>query len=627
MPEEYKKRKPVQYLNKDFGSFREKLIDYAKQYFPDTYNDFNESSPGMMFIEMASYVGDVLSFYIDHQAKETMLMHAEERSNVVDLAKSLGYKAKAIAPAYVDLDIYQILPVLGSGTSATPDYRYALKIEQGMVVASAESPEVKFSTLRNLDFKATGSESDTTTVYTIDDSTGDPTSYLIKKTMPAISGELKTQAFTFESPKKFDRVRIDSTKVIKIDSVNDGDGNKWYEVPYLAQDTIFDEIANDRTNNPHGSGSSEDAPYLLKLRRTARRFTTGLAFNNKTELHFGAGISADPDELIIPSPETIGNTLDRGNTSTLDVAFDPANMMCTRAYGQAPANTTLTVSYLEGGGLASNVGSGILNKVESVTYSMDEDGLDGDTLATSKSSLAVTNTFGATGGRNEETVEEIRQNALGAYATQNRAVTKEDYLSRVYTMPARFGSIAKAFMVQNDFVNNEEDPEQTNPLALDLYILAYDGSKTLTNCNRTTKENLQTYLGKFRMLTDAINIRNGFVVNIGVDFEVLTLPAYNGKEVLAKVLDRVRRYFSIEKWQFNQPIMLASLSAEMDKVDGVQTISNITIKNNVSTDSGYSGNIYDIDAATYNNIIYTSQDPMIFEIKYPDKDVRGKIIG
>ena len=626
MPGE-KSNKPVQYLNKDFGGFRERLIDFAKSYFPDTYNDFNESSPGMMFIEMAAYVGDVLSYYVDHQAKESLLVHAEERENVVDMARALGYKAKAVTPAYVNLEVYQILPTVGTGGTAAPDYSYALKFDPGMVIESEENADIKYTSVIGCDFAASSSFDPTTvSVYTIDDQTGDPTSYLLKKSIKAVSGEEKEETFQFTTPIKFDKIRLNSTKVITIDSVTDSDGNRWYEVPYLAQDTIFEEIANDSFNAPQSQAQRAEVPYLLKLRRTARRFTTGLAFNNKTELYFGAGISTDPDELIIPNPEIIGNSLDRGPKASLDVSFDPANMMFTKAYGQAPQNTTLTVKYLEGGGLLANVGSGVLNKINSVDFSMDEDGLNGDTLTTVKDSLAVTNPQPATGGGDEETVEEIRYNALGSYSTQNRAVTKEDYLARVYAMPPRFGSIAKAFIVQNDFVASDEVAE-SNPLALDLYVLTYNSDKRLTNVNDITKQNLQQYLEQYRILTDAINIRNGFIVNVGIDFELLPLPSYNGKEVLIKVIEKVKDYFNLDKWQFNQPIMISTLSAEMDRVEGVQTISNLVVKNNVSIDSGYSGNVYDIDDATFNNIIYPSQDPMIFEVRYPEKDIRGKIVG
>jgi hypothetical protein len=298
-------------------------------------------------------------------------------------------------------------------------------------------------------------------------------------------------------------------------------------------------------------------------------------------------------------------------------------MMQTRAYGQAPSSA-LTIKYLKGGGIASNVPSGAINKIITKNINLDEDGLESSVVTIVKESLAVTNEKPASGGRSAETNEEIRQNALGAYASQNRAVTKEDYVSRVYAMPPKFGSIAKAYIASDDKISNSSEP---NPLALNLYVLSYDVSNNLATTNTTTKKNLQTYLSQYRILTDGINIKDGFPINIGIDFEIVILPSFNGKEVLAQTIDMIKKYFDIDKWQFNQPIMIGDLVAKMSVVEGVQAVSKIEIKNNASADSGYSGNSYNIGSATINNVVYPSQDPCIFEIKYPDKDIRGKIVG
>ena len=635
--------KDIKYLNKDFSGFRDSLVEFAKNYFPDTYNDFNESSPGMMFIEMSSYVGDVLSYYTDYQLRESLLSQAQERVNILDIAHSLGYKAKPTVPAYVDLSVYQWLPAIEDGSgNAIPDMSYALKIPTGMAIDAESNSDVKFTTVEEVNFVQTGSANTNVTVYSLDDTTGEPNAYLIKTKVRAVSGESKSETFTITEAKKFQKLKLGVKDIIQIQSVIDADTNKWYNVPYLAQDTIFEELQNNSSNDPTTSADTNETPYLLNLRRTARRFTTKIDKDNYTELLFGAGISSNPDELITPNPSTIGNVLQIGETSKLDVSFDPANMMFTRAYGKAPSSN-LTVTYLSGGGLKSNVVSGDLTKISDNSFNIDEDGLDASTLQTVKDSLAVTNEQPATGGRSFETNEEIRQNALASYASQNRAVTKEDYIARVYAMPAKFGSLAKAYITKDDVVNNlvttdvvgdqpqGNPPNSTettiNPLALNLYVLSYDLNSNMTVANDTTKRNLQTYLSQYRLLTDAINIRNGFVINIGIDFEIIVLPSFNGKEVLAKTIDRVKKYFDVSTWQFNQPILLNDLAAKLSVVDGVQALVNIQIKNNVSEASGYSGNEYNIDAATSNNVIYPSQDPCIFEIKYPDSDIRGKVVG
>tara|TARA_R110002012_G_scaffold186759_3_gene353504 strand:+ start:758 stop:2608 length:1851 start_codon:yes stop_codon:yes gene_type:complete len=613
-------KKEVKYLGRDFGSFREGLVDFAKNYFPDTYNDFNETSPGMMFMEMGAYVGDVLSYYTDYQLKESLLSAAQERANILDIANSLGYKAKATGPAHVELSVYLWVPATGSAGAKVPNMNYALTIPQGMEVAG-NSAGGDFTTLEDANFANTGSTKTTVSVFSLDGT--DPDAFLIKTKVKAISGQSTTETYTPTQATKFDKFKLNANNVIAIESVVDSDNNVWYEVPYLAQDTIFEQVSNKASVDPTAAADANDSPYLLKLRRTARRFTTRINKDNYTELNFGAGVSTSPDELIVPNPSTIGNVLEIGNAAQIDVSFDPANMMHTRAYGQAPTQT-LTIKYLKGGGITSNVTSGVLNRIVSKTINLDEDGLDPTVLATVKDSIAITNESPATGGRSAETNEEIRQNALGAYASQNRAVTKEDYVSRVYAMPPKFGSIAKAYVASDDRISNSSEP---NPLALNLYVLSYDNLNNLATTNTTTKKNLQTYLSQYRILTDGINIKNGFPINIGIDFEIVVLPSFNGKQVLAQTIDMIKKYFAIDKWQFNQPIMIGDLVAKMSVVEGVQAVSKIEIKNNASADSGYSGNSYDIDSATINNVVYPSQDPCIFEVKYPDKDIRGKIVG
>lgn len=613
-------KKEVKYLGRDFGDFREGLVDFAKNYFPDTYNDFNETSPGMMFMEMGAYVGDVLSYYTDYQLKESLLSAAQERSNILDIANSLGYKAKATGPAHVELSVYLWVPATGASGAKVPNMSYALTIPQGMEV-SGDATGINFTTLEDANFANTGSAKTEVTVFSL--SGTDPDAFLIKTKVKAISGQSETEIYTPTQATKFDKFKLDANDVIAIESVIDADGNVWYEVPYLAQDTIFEQVSNKASVDPTTVDDASDSPYLLKLRRTARRFTTRINKDNYTELNFGAGISTSPDDLIVPNPSTIGNVLEIGNAAQIDVSFDPANMMQTRAYGQAPAQA-LTIKYLRGGGIDSNVTSGALNKIINKTINIDEDGLDATVLATVKDSIAITNESPATGGRSAETNEEIRQSALGAYASQNRAVTKEDYISRVYAMPPKFGTIAKAYVASDDQINNSSE---ANPLALNLYVLSYDSSNNLATTNTTTKKNLQTYLSQYRILTDGINIRNGFPINIGIDFEIVVLPSFNGKQVLAQTIDMIKKYFAIDKWQFNQPIMIGDLVAKMSVVEGVQAVSNIEIKNNASADSGYSGNSYNIGLATINNVVYPSQDPCIFEVKYPDKDIRGKIVG
>ena len=632
--------KDFKYNGRDFSQFRDRIIEFTKQYFPETYNDFNETSPGMLFIESAAMVGDVLSYYTDHALRENMLQYAQERDNLIKLARALGYKAKATVPSTVELDVFCIVPAKTVGASTDPDMAYAPVVETGMQCSTESNPDLKFTTLTEVDFTQTGSADNAVTVFSIDDTSGLPTNYLIKKQVKAISGEKKSETFTIPAVEKFKQLKLEPTNVVHVESVVDDAGNSWYEVPYLAQDTIFEQIKNTEANSPLETGNATDASYLLKLRRTARRFTTSIDSGSNTYIQFGAGISSNPDELIVPNPETIGNVLANGATQDLDKSFDPANIMFTRAYGQAPLQGTITVNYLAGGGIDSNVVSGDINTIDSKTVSLDEDGLTEAITQGVKDSIAVSNPLPATGGKDAESLDEIRYNAMSSYASQNRAVTLEDYVSRVYSMPAKFGSVAKAYVAQNDLLSSTftsqadsdviDDQSQfnyTNPLAIDLYVLAYAQDKKLQNASATANQNVQTYLSQYRMLTDAVNIRNALVCNIGIDFEIVPRMNANGKAVILRCIEALKQYFDIDKWQIYQPIIVSDVQNYLDKVEGVQMVTKLEFINKVSVSSGYSGNVYDIASATNNNIIYPSLDPMIWEIKYPDTDIRGKVVG
>ncbi len=647
-------RKEVRYLNKDFAGFRKSLMDFAKIYFPNSYNDFNESSPGMMFIEMAAYVGDVLSYYIDSQFKEMLLGQAEERKNVIALAQSFGYTPKTSVGASTNIDVFTIVPSIGSGDDWKPDLRYGMIVKENMLVTPKDKPELIFRTVEDVNFKFSSSfDPMEVSVYEYDTTTLEPQRYLLKKSAQVIAGQIKEQTFTFADPQKYAKILLELEDVIEIISVTDSNGNKWYEVPYLAQDTVFVDIENNAQNDPELSQYDDTAPYMLKLRKTPRRFIKRVRDDNRTELQFGAGVSSDPDEVLIPNPANIAQETLGTPINLLNNAFDPSNFLRTKTYGQVPNNVTLTVKYSYGGGVHTNIQANELTEIQSSEIKIDEEGLESGPLTTSKNSLACINTEPATGGRSSETLEEIRNNALAYFASQNRCVTKEDYIVRTYSMPPKYGSVAKAYIVQDeqlnqsgytksDLVENEKDKQKRkngdddrtnklptsyipNPLALNLYTLGYDGNKKLIPLSPAVKENLKQYLGQYRIITDAVNIKNAYIINIGVDFEIITMRGQNKREVLLRCVKTIKDFFEIDNWQINQPISTADLIYELGLVEGVQTVTDVTIKNLWDENLGYSGNIYDIDEAYRNKVLYPSMDPSIFEVRFPNQDIKGKV--
>ena len=616
--------KDVKYLNKDYTSFKNQLIEFAEVYFPNNFNDFSEGNPGMMFLEMAAYVGDVLSFYTDTQLRESFLTLAQEEENLYNLDYALGYSPQATKASSTNLNIFQLVPSKLDGGVNKPDYDYSLRISANSTFTTPGGRS--FYTDKLVDFSFSSSFDPTTvSVYQYDGS-NNPEYYLLKKSTQVISGQIKTEEFEIGTAERFKTITLFDSNIISIESVIDSDGNEYHEVPYLAQDTIFEEIENTGANDPSLKGFSGQTPYLIKLKKATRRFISRFKSNNELEIQFGAGNSDKADEDIIPNPDNIGLGIKDGR-SKLDIAYDPSNFLFTKAYGQAPSNTTLTVTYITGGGLDSNVNSNTITQTGQVNSVPKIQTANAGLISFIQNSLTCTNPEAAIGGGAGDTVEEIRMNTMAAFSAQKRTVTKEDYLIRTLSMPARFGRIAKAYITQDDQISplTTEANRIPNPLALNLYILGYNANKKLTTLNTATKTNLVNYLEQFRMLTDAINIKDGFVINIALDFEITTFKNYNNEEVILNCITEIQDYFNVDKWQINQPIIISEIENLIGGIRGVQTVESLSFENKSGTLAGYSQYKYDLGQATRYGVIYPSLDPSIFEIKFPNTDIKGRV--
>jgi len=546
-------RRNIQYINKDFTELRASLINYARTYFPTTYNDFSPASPGMMFMEMAAYVGDIMSFYLDNQIQETYLQYARQTNNLYELAYMFGYKPNVTQVATVDVDFYQQVPALPLNT---PDFNYTLYIPENTTVVSSISGSISFIIQDPVDFSVSSSGDPTeVNVYSVDNS-GNPVYFLLKKTRKAISSTINTTSFTFGAPQQFSTVEITANNIVGILDIIDSDGNTWYEVDYLAQDTVYDSIKNTNVNDPNLSQYQGDTPFLLQL--------------------------------------------------------------------IAPSNTTLTVRYLTGGGVSANVPANTITSITSGNIQFLNTNLNATTANTIFNSLAVNNLTAADGGGDGDTTEELRQNASANFATQLRNVTQDDYLVRALSLPAKYGVIAKAYI----------EPTKAQSVAsgaaasiLDLYVLSFDNTSKLRTASVALKQNLSTYLSQYRMVNDSINIKDAFIINIGVNFDIIVLPNFNSNEVLTRCILAMQDFFAIKNWQINEPIILRDLYVILDEIEGVQTVKNITISNKAGVALGYSQFAYDVVGATINNVVYPSIDPMIFEVKYPNTDIQGRVVN
>jgi len=622
-------RKDVKYLNKDFSQLRNNLIEFAKQYYPNTHQDFNESSPGMMFIEMAAYVGDVMSYYVDSQFKESLMGYSEELRTLYSMAQTFGYKPRLSAPSSVELEVFQLVPAKGSGNNVEPDYDYTLNIPAGAKVESTNG--TTFRTIQDCNFKYDSIRSPRDVeIFERDTNTQTPTFYLLKKRIQSKSGAVTSEEHSFTGAKKYSRIKLANPNVVEVISVSDSDSNKWYEVDSLAQDTVFDEAENTTDNDPTLAQYSGSAPYLLKLKRVTKRFTTYRRPDSLMELRFGAGISDNPDEEIIPNPDNIGSKLSDSPTKLFE-SFDPTNFLKTKTYGQAPSDTTLTITYSYGGGAKDNVPSGDITTVTGISYEVDTTSLNLSMVDLVKKSVAFSNPEASSGGLGAETPEELRENIKAHFQAQGRTVTKEDYIVRTYSLPDKYGNVAKAYIVQDDVLSQDDVVvrERTipNPLALNLYVLGFNNNKFLTSVNDAVKENLKTYLIRFRPITDAVNIKDGYIINIGVNYSIVTTNNSNHQDVLLRTNELVKNYFNIDRWQINQPIILSRLQNEMTSMAGVASVTDLRITNKYKTADGYSGNVYDINSANKGGIVYPALDPSIFELKYPLKDISGTVVG
>jgi hypothetical protein len=672
----------VNYLNKDFSSLKNTLMGYAKTYFPNTYKDFNETSPGMMLIEMSAYVGDVLSYYIDQQYKEMMLPLAEERRNVINIAKMLGYKTKAVNPAYTDLKFTQTVGTTGI-EPIVPNYAAlsagTRRISPRTQVTSISNTDIIFETLDYVDFTVSSSADIEPVATGWDDSTGLVNEFTITRNIKAISGNSqKSKTFTIGSPTKFLKLTIPQTNVIEIMSVVDSNSNTWYEVDYLSQDMVPKEIFRLTSTDSDAYQLADDSvnvdvvpvPYSLEYTKTSKRFITEVNDDDTTSLIFGNGIlrSGQLIQNEYFQTEQAGLTIP-GEPSDFGAALNPLIGDDKATLGETPANTTLTVTYRIGGGLSANVPVGDLTTISGLT------------------NVSVTNTIPARGGSSGDTIEEIRHKANAHFASQNRCVTKADYEARVLSMPAKFGNIAKVYV---DRTSTEQifdvaaalggtGAPDTDTLmtydeflatmgagtlatqgdfpTIDIYTLSYDNNKNLVNVNNSSQLliNLKKYIDRHRIITDEIAIKKGYIVNFGVIFDVVSQRSANKSDVKLKCINKIINYFSIDKMQFRQPIYVSDLEYELMGIDGVRAVNHVTLTqdkdydgdgtdefenplynyivnptdttlNFVSQDinSGY-GHQYDFSGANQGGMILPSVTPSVFELKNPNQNVKGVV--
>ena len=633
---EKQKLKPtnVQYTSKDFSTIKKDLIEYTKSYFPDTYKDFNETSPGMMLIELSSYVGDVLSYYIDYNYKENLLATATEKRNVRRLSEFLGYKTANKTPSVVKLKVET--SISADGTTGQPVYGEApSSIDSGLQIASNVDSEIVFETTDEIDFTSSGS-GDPIVSAPILDSNGEASSYTLTRNVRAISGKTKTKTFNITSPTKFLELDLGEDDVIEITSCIDGAGQEWYEVDYLAQDKILKQThyTDDPTRtsaydqgDASGTTSSIPIPYVAEYIKSTKKFTTRFDEDSQTyKTQFGNGLFRFSNSGSNVDPvEQAGVTINGTNLADVPSAIGVVTGNNPNL-GETPSNTILTFTYRVGGGSESNIQAGELTAINNPPAGV---------------TITVTNEDASSGGTDGQTVEEIRNNASSFFASQMRCVTKEDYQSRILSLPQKFGSIAKCIV------------ERLDGGALLVHTLSYNQNKQLVQTPQLVLQNIGTYINHYRMINDQVGfgftlndtLFSGYVVNFGVRFVVNYDRRSNPTEVKLNVIQVIKDFFKIEKMQFGQAINMNDLQYNILGLDGVIGIKELKLfqdGNNeyasgrklyyykgdgevIGTDSNY-GFKYNFDNALRDGIYRPSVSSSVFELRNPNQDIYGKVI-
>lgn len=605
------KIKEVSYTSKDFSSLRNDLRRYMQNHFSDRIIDFSDASMAGMLVDLGAYVGDVMTYYLDHQFNEISIETAIENENLERLIREAGIEIPAASPSYAEIDIKILVPATTLNGEYIPTSNALPVVKANSVFTTPDG--VQFSLLEDVDFSETDNSGRLVAKQEIANvsSSGVINRFFLTRKGLVSSAKIKTQQFTIDNQLiPFRTIQLDEDNVNEIVSVVDSSGDNYYEVDSLSQDTVFKAIDNPRQDR-------SDAKYRLELLHAPKRFIKTRSINSgKTTLRFGSGNEDSFDEDVIPDPSEHAIRLFGDRKTFTNVTIDPNSFLTTQTLGISPKNTVLTITYRHGGGVDHNVSAGSITGISQL-ITVFRTSTPASTEASVRATMEVINLSNASGGESEPTLEDMRQIAIFSRSSQNRIVTREDLIARVYSMPANFGRVFRVAVSDNP----------RNPQSAQLHIISRNSNNYLTFSSDTLKQNLAKYLNDFRIVSDAIDVLDAIIVNLGVDYTVTIEKGYQQNIVLANVTSRIREYFKIENQQINKPIIIGEIENIILNVPGVMGLISLAIVNKSGIQSG---NIY----STYSHNIKQNLDRGllfppnggIFELKYPKEDIKGSVI-
>lgn len=605
-------KRQFKYLSRDYEGLKSDLLSLSKQYFPSFFTDFNEYTIETMLAEQMAYVGDNLNFYIDDRYRQMFRQYATDPEAIFRIAKSMGYKPQTVSVAFGKVELSQIVPAILNGSDYEPDVDFAGVVSKGSVFS--DSLRSNFYTLLS---DCNMGEYDS---YVLEsESGGVPESYRIYKSANVRSGDIKEKNIDVDEFQRFLEINLDNN-VAFIESIVDADNNTWYEVDFLAQDTVFEEISvNKISSSVPSDGLTSSA---LKTKRVSRRFVVDHKSDGRCVLQFGSGVDFEDEGFNALGSEDLltTNELSRLNLQT---NFTIENFLKNDSFGLVPNNTTLRVRYITSKGDEENVNSNTVVNITDANVDFSQ-----TVPENVENSFQVNNPQPIIGASFLNNPEKVRQESFEAIYTQRRCVTAKDFSLRSKLLPKRFGSIDKVYVEKNYDYDSRVD-KGFQQKSINIHVVSKDRDDHLVATNDIGKENLKNYLSEFRMISDTINILDGYIINIGVDFDFISEKSYNADEVLFNISEKVEEFFNVNRWELNQPIVLEELRRKMFEAEGALSITNVDFTCKFDTEQGYSGVYYDVSVNGSNfdsqrGILYPPADIGIFELKYPPQDIRGK---
>tara|TARA_Y100001938_G_scaffold127624_1_gene180668 strand:- start:796 stop:2598 length:1803 start_codon:yes stop_codon:yes gene_type:complete len=595
-----KKRPPIDLTSRDFNSIKADLVNYAKVHYPDTFQDFTQASFGSMIIDMVAYVGDQLSFYTDYQTNETLIDSAVEAENVAQLAKQFGYKYPGASTSTGKVAIYLEVPAKGDDAGSLPDTSNLPILKKGSILSSEGG--ASFTLIEDIDFSREDVE------VTIGEDDGKkPVTYAYKAYGDVVSGVVESQTTTLLQQKKFTEIEIDDTNVTEVISVFDKDGNEFYEVEYLAQNIIFEAIRNFNQSNV------EDAPYIIKPKIAPRRFEVENTFDGVTKIKFGSGSETTMRDNEFPDPASVVIQKHAKEYYT-DDTFDPNKILDTDKLGVIPPVGQITIKYRKNDADNVNIPTGALTSVSSPIIAYKNSSVPPSIKTKVSETIEADNEEPISGQVKPVLTEELRVRGLNAFASQNRAVTKDDYVSLIYRMAPKFGAVKRANVVRDNssFKRN-----------LNIFLVSENRNGFLSPTPLTVKENLKTWLNHYRMINDTIDILDGKVVNIGIEFELISKLEANSTDVLNKAITTLQEYYS-NKLLMGTPFYISEIYQVLNDITEVVDTRNVKIVNKFGT--GYSDTSYDIESniSSDGRFVFVPEDTVL-EIRYPNVDIIGVV--